>query len=498
MSHARDSNSDIGSYLPHSIAATITVFAIPAAILWLSTQIVYLQIPTAVTALAAVGFMALGAAVGSKLWQETAAAEDISFSELMLWSWYRLAQADDRLGKFRVQAARVDASPEHQLRVLQELSDALEAKDPYTRGHSARVERHSFKTAGAMGLSLKEIEVLRRAASLHDVGKIRIPNRVLHKNGPLDEEERSLIEEHPVLGAWMVSTIGDEQIVATVRHHHERWDGAGYPDGISGSEIPLFSRIIAVVDTFDAVTSTRSYRAGSSRKRAIEILRAESGRQFDPEVVETFLTTLPDRSAVVTAMLLLAPEVLWGRLMQLLRRFGGGAVAPGIGAVGAAIVLGTSTFFGGTPTPDALHGRTQATDVGADPATMADLGGATTPSRFVGGDEVLGIRIEAKGKKTQSKARISERKKASATREGSRTSDGSRKRSGAEAEGSPAPAVAKDAASPAPAPEQPVASNPDPAPINDTLESVHDPKRRKGEDCAGLGTASKGSTLHCE
>ena len=497
MSTAPSPERDLRSYLLHSVAATTTVLAVPAAILWLSTQLVYIRIPFALTALVAVAFMAVGVAVGSKLWEGTAAAEEISFSELMLWSWYRLAQADERLAEFRLRAAEVDASPEHQLAVLQELSDALEAKDPYTRGHSARVERHAFKTAAAMGLSLKEIDVLRKAASLHDVGKMRIPNRVLHKNGPLDEEERALIEEHPVLGSWMVATIGDEQIVATIRHHHERWDGRGYPDGISGNEIPLFARIIAVADTFDAITSTRSYRAGSSRQRAIDILKAESGRQFDPQVVDAFLTTLPDRSAALASLLVFAPDLLWGRLVQWLRRFGDGALAPGLGAVGAAIVLGTSTFLA-SPVPETPRDGGSRGDAGS--TTVADFSGTPTAAGATddgGKTKVLGTRIErAKAATRDDKDRRSVERQRRASKPSDRRRTGT---GGGDADLAPGQAqvvAVKDEPEAVPSPA-PVPA--DPAPVNDTLEEIQDPKARKGQDCvAGLGSKSKGSQLHCQ
>ncbi len=155
--------------------------------------------------------------------------------------------------------------------------------------HCWRVERLSFNIAVALGLSLKDIEVLRKAASLHDVGKIRIPNRVLHKPGRLDENERALIEEHPVLGAWMVASIGDEQIVRTVRHHHERWDGAGYPDGLSGEQIPVVARAFSVADAFDAMTSDRPYRRAMSKEDALEVIDLDAGKRFDPEIVDTFV-----------------------------------------------------------------------------------------------------------------------------------------------------------------------------------------------------------------
>lgn len=498
MSVAQFPERSVRSYLFHSIAATATVLAVPLAILWASTQMVYIEIPFAVTAAAALGFTALGAAVGSKLWERCEGADDLSFSELMLWSWYRLSQAEDRLAEFRIQSAAVDASPERQLELLCQLSDALEAKDPYTRGHSARVERHALKTASAMGLSLKEIDCLRKAASLHDVGKMRIPNRVLHKNGALNDDERILIQEHPVLGSWMVARLGDDQIVAAVRHHHERWDGKGYPDGVSGAAIPLFSRIIAVADTFDAITSTRSYRAGSSRQRAVDVLRAEAGHQFDPAVVEGFLTTLPDHRSALTAALLFAPELLWGRLTQWLRSFGDGALGPAVGAVGAAIVLGSATFVASPmeteprATEPAAGGPSGLVAVSAGSGTVPiDIESAATRNEK---DRVLGTRIN---KRQKHRERQQERRRNTSRTTGSdrrSTSSGSRSDK-ATAPKAGAPVAAKDPVA-TQQPSSPAPAN-DPAPVNETLESVHDPKKKKGQDCAGLGQASKGSDLHC-
>lgn len=502
MSVAQFPERSIRSYLPHSVAATATVLAIPLAILWTSTQIDYIEIPLAVTALAAVAFAVLGTAVGSRLWEQTDAAGDISFSELMLWSWYRLSQADERLAEFRIHSAAVDASPEQQLELLHELSDTLETKDPYTRGHSARVERHALKIASAMGLSLKEIDCLRKAASLHDVGKMRIPNRVLHKNGRLNDDERALIEEHPVLGSLMVATLGDEQIVATVRHHHERWDGKGYPDGVSGSQIPLFARIIAVADTFDAITSTRSYRAGSSRQKAIDVLRAEAGSQFDRQVVEVFLTTLPDRRSALTAALLFAPELIWGRLSQWLRSFGDGALAPAVGAVGTVIVLGSATFVGsaidrGGEGASKSGGRPNAVAavaaIALDQADAAGEAGATNEAR------VLGTRIHKReARKTAQRKQAQSAKRKQAQQEG-----GSRRTSsptGSTSSGSTtqeqdakasAPVAAKDSAT-----TQDTSVN-QPATVPEILDEIHDPKKRKGEDCSELGKTSKGFDLHC-
>jgi HD-GYP domain-containing protein (c-di-GMP phosphodiesterase class II) len=165
--------------------------------------------------------------------------------------------------------------------LLSELAAELEARDPYTHGHSRRVARHAVIIAIRMGLSNHQVARIRAAAALHDVGKINTPRAVLHKPGRLTDVELELIELHPVDGAEIVSTLGDPELTAMVRHHHERLDGTGYPDGLSGDEVPLGARIIAVADTFDAITSTRPYRPARNHDTAMEILDAEAGARLD-------------------------------------------------------------------------------------------------------------------------------------------------------------------------------------------------------------------------
>jgi HD-GYP domain-containing protein (c-di-GMP phosphodiesterase class II) len=153
-------------------------------------------------------------------------------------------------------------------------------------------------TAERMQLSEHRVRIIRAAAELHDVGKMNTPWAVLHKPGPLTEVEIGLIELHPVDGAEIVSTLGDPELTAMVRHHHERLDRTGYPDGLAGEEIPLGARIIAVADTFDAITSTRPYRPPKTHRRALEILEEETGSRLDPAVVDAFRDCYSDRLAL--------------------------------------------------------------------------------------------------------------------------------------------------------------------------------------------------------
>ena len=201
-------------------------------------------------------------------------------SWLQRWSTERRVAVALRL--LRGPEGHGDLTRGRRAELLSELAAELESCDPYTHGHSRRVARHAVIIAVRMELGEHQVAVIRAAAALHDVGKINTPRAVLHKPGQLTEVELGLIELHPVDGAEIVSTLGDAELTAMVRHHHERLDGTGYPDGLSGDEIPLGARIIAVADTFDAITSTRPYRPARTHDAAMEILDGEAGTRLDP------------------------------------------------------------------------------------------------------------------------------------------------------------------------------------------------------------------------
>jgi len=170
------------------------------------------------------------------------------------------------------------------------LANALEAKDVYTRGHSERVGAGSRRLALALGLQGKDVDVVARAGLLHDIGKIGIPEAVLRKGGPLTAEEWVLMRNHPVIGAQIVAPFEFFTVGATViRHHHERIDGSGYPDGLAGSAIPLGARIVAVADVYDALTSDRPYRRAMSRDDALAYLRTQAGVALDADIVTAFI-----------------------------------------------------------------------------------------------------------------------------------------------------------------------------------------------------------------
>ncbi len=173
---------------------------------------------------------------------------------------------------------------------LQCLVTTLEAKDRHTQRHSERVTDLALRIARAMSCSREEIESIRFAGLLHDIGKIGIHDVVLQKSDGLTEDEFSLVKTHPIIGQNIIRPLGLLPMeTAIVRNHHERWDGQGYPDGLTGEEIPLLARILAVADSFDAMTSDRPYRSAKTPEEAIDELKRFAGSQFDRGVVEAFL-----------------------------------------------------------------------------------------------------------------------------------------------------------------------------------------------------------------
>jgi HD-GYP domain-containing protein (c-di-GMP phosphodiesterase class II) len=170
------------------------------------------------------------------------------------------------------------------------LANALEAKDVYTRGHSERVGAWSRRLGAALALPAGELDTLMHAGLLHDIGKIGVPEAVLRKRGALSQDEWALMRQHPVIGAQIVAPFeffaGGALVI---RHHHERWDGSGYPDGLAAGAIPLGARIVAVADVFDALTSERPYREPLGVDAALAYLATEAGHTLDPDVVAALL-----------------------------------------------------------------------------------------------------------------------------------------------------------------------------------------------------------------
>jgi putative two-component system response regulator len=186
---------------------------------------------------------------------------------------------------------------------VQTLVHALEAKDAYTSGHSARVSRYAVKTAVLLGYTGDVLEQIRLGGELHDIGKIGTREDILNKPGPLSAEEFDHIKEHTVLGERILSPFLQESpmVLRIVRSHHERMDGGGFPEALQADQIPLEARVVAVVDAFDAMTTNRAYRALRSPLEAVEELRRCAGHHFDAQVVEAFLAAYRDVSSLPLA-----------------------------------------------------------------------------------------------------------------------------------------------------------------------------------------------------
>jgi putative nucleotidyltransferase with HDIG domain len=182
--------------------------------------------------------------------------------------------------------------------VIKSLANAVDARDPYTNGHSLRVAEYSLAIGRKMGLQEVQLELLEYMAILHDVGKIGIRDEILNKSGPLTDAEYRIMTRHPQIGAEILSSVKLlQKIVPGVQHHHEKFDGSGYGMGLKGEEIPIEARIISVADTYDAMTTDRPYRKGLSHNIAMEELKKVAGKQLDPEVVTAFSLVMQEEQS---------------------------------------------------------------------------------------------------------------------------------------------------------------------------------------------------------
>lgn len=182
------------------------------------------------------------------------------------------------------------------LGTLKALARAVDAKSSWTAGHSERVTKVALEIGAVFGLSQKEMQNLHRAALLHDIGKLGVPVDILDKPDKLDDNEYDMIKKHPKIGARILEPIASyRDIIPIVLQHHERYDGKGYPDGLSGDAINIGARILAVADVFDALSSDRPYRKGWNMEHVLDLIKKEAGRQFDPEIVKIFLSMIGQR-----------------------------------------------------------------------------------------------------------------------------------------------------------------------------------------------------------
>ena len=258
--------------------------------------------------LAAVELLATGAALATdrlrflRLWTAKLEQADAAHSQLLRY-------ADDLRTTFSAERRRaeelraaLDAVELAYSATVQALASAVEAKDAYTGGHLARVTAYGIEACRALGGDLAATPGLEQAFLLHDLGKIGVPDAVLNKAGPLTDEEWALMREHPAIGLRILEGVPHMDVVrAVVYSHHERWDGAGYPEGLKDEQIPLAARVFAAVDAFDAITTDRPYRAAVSLEEALHRLRQASGTQFAPDAVEAIQLVDRGRLAAIQA-----------------------------------------------------------------------------------------------------------------------------------------------------------------------------------------------------
>ncbi len=338
-------------YLPLSVIATVSVTVVPA--LAANALVPPHGVAAAIAAVLIAASLALAlAAIEAWGWRRLHGSRGVAYGDLMLWGFFRRLWTERQLKRVGdTYRAAVGEDGTVRVELLEGLAHLLEIRNPYTCGHCRRVARHSERIAREMRLDSAHVAEIRTAALVHDVGKVYTPPEILNKQGPLDEAEFEIVKRHAADGADMLAPVHDLELVAIVRHHHERVDGSGYPDGLEGAEIPLGANIIAVADTFDAITSHRPYRRARSQREALAVLEAERGRLLDAGAVDAFLRSYSPRRSIasvsaagaISARIAAAFQLLPGSLL------GGASLAGVLPAVGAAGVLALA--------PDARYER---------------------------------------------------------------------------------------------------------------------------------------------
>jgi len=297
---------DSRRFLPHALIATLVVIVAPAVVIVALSPLSGIA-DLLVSAVLATGLSVAAGSAGAALWTRLPQSREIPFGDLMLWAWARRVRAERRLAKATSVTEPLDV--ERELAALRRLGVIFEARDGFSHGHSGRVARHSERIARRLGLPDDEVERIEAAAAVHDVGMVRVPGSVLARQDDLSPEESGLVERHAVHGAEQVAAVADPEIASYVRHHHERVDGSGYPDGLAGDAIPLGARIIAVADRFDELISPAPQRSPHSRRNALNELSARAGTELDATVVAAFVAYYSGvRSIAGVALAATAPQ----------------------------------------------------------------------------------------------------------------------------------------------------------------------------------------------
>ncbi len=360
--------------MAYVVVATCLVAVLPPALALALRLLGVITSPWLSMALA-VALALIVSNAGSAYWRRRRGGGDAVFSELLVWGWLRRRRQDRQLANAVELLDLADGArsldPEDRERLLRQLAEALEGRDVYLGGHSRRVARHATMIARGLGLPAEEVARVRAAAAIHDVGKLRTPASILNKPDRLTDAEFEVIKRHPVDGAELVAALGDPELTRIVRHHHERLDGGGYPDRLAGEGIPLGSRIIAVADTFDAITSARPYRSASPHQRAIDILRAEAGAQLDPGAVRAFLDYYSGKRPTVACAVAIAAV---RRLIAWLSGDSAAAATMSAGKVAAATAASAVIAVGaGAPVAVINGGSAHAVRPAGAPALRASV-----------------------------------------------------------------------------------------------------------------------------
>jgi putative nucleotidyltransferase with HDIG domain len=357
-------------YLPQVAVATFAVAGLPALIV--SGLQAAVRLPALAAIVLAMLLSVVIARLGAALWMRRPGSRDIVFGDLMVWGWLRRMRAERRLAEAEELLGSGELPLSRRAELLKTLAAGLEARDAYTHGHSNRVARYSEAIARSMGLSREQVAKVRTAAAVHDVGKVKTPREILTKAGRLDDPELAVMKRHVRDGAEMVAGLADPEITAMVMGHHERLDGSGYPGGVPDQQIPVGARIIAVADTFDAMTSSRPYRSAAPHKRAMDTLVAESPVRLDARAVAAFRNYYSGERAVpVSAFLTTAPQRLGAWVAGVLQGEGAVPLAQGLSALGAAAVLGGGAMIGSAVHEQgASSPRAAVSSRGADTASL--------------------------------------------------------------------------------------------------------------------------------
>jgi HD-GYP domain-containing protein (c-di-GMP phosphodiesterase class II) len=376
---------DSRRFFPHALVATLLVIVAPAVV------VVALSPLSGVADLLASAVLATGLSVaagsaGAALWTHLPQSREIPFGDLMLWAWARRVRAERQLAK--AASGEVPLNAERELAALRRLGVIFEARDGFSHGHSGRVARHSERIARRLGLPDDEVERIEAAAAVHDVGMVRVPGSVLARGDDLTPEESGLVERHAVYGADQVAAVADPEIATLVRHHHERVDGTGYPDGLAGEEIPLGARIIAVADCFDELISPALERSPRSRRNALDELSARAGTELDAAVVAAFVGYYSGaRSIAGVALASTAPQRAVRWIAAAPATIGSAVSAPaviqGVCAAGTLAIAGTCLTGMPALTPDRDGDRPaapQRAERGPADAAAANTPLATAPA----------------------------------------------------------------------------------------------------------------------